>query len=243
MDPDTRLKNTRVTYQRATITPFHDIIRKEIEKAIQGIIIAKFFTDRATEDYESMKLDFSDEELMAISGIKDKDEEETWRMYFDGATNVMGHEIEALLISLTEYYYPMIARLNFNCTNNVTEYEACAMRLHAALVRKIETLKVSRDLTLVIYQLKNEWETRDSKLIPYHKYILELCKQFESIKFKHLPCEDNQIVNALATLAAMVQLGNIAEIQPIKLDVRDMPVHCANLEEEKDGNPWYIDIM
>lgn len=149
--------------------------------------------DRATDDYEPMKLDFSDEELMAISELKEDDEEKVWRMYFNGAANAVGHEIGVILISPTEYYYPATVRLNFNYTNNIVEYEACVMGLHVALDRKIETLKVFGDLTLVIYQLKIEWETRDSKLIPYHKYILELCKQFKVILFEHLLCEKNQL--------------------------------------------------
>ncbi|XP_022772510.1 uncharacterized protein LOC111315209 [Durio zibethinus] len=83
-------------------------------------------------------------------------------MYFDGATNAIGHEIEAILIS----------------------------------------------------SLKGEWETRDSKLIPYHKYILELCKQFKTIQFEHLPCEENQIVDALAILAVMVRIGDTNQQYP-----------------------------
>ncbi|XP_022743860.1 uncharacterized protein LOC111294734 [Durio zibethinus] len=218
------------------------------QKVIKRSIIVEFFVDRAVDDYEPMKLDFLDEELMAILELEeDKDDEETWQMYFDGVANAIGHGIGAILISPTEHYYPVTARLNFNYTNNVAEYKACFMGLYAALNKKNEILKMFGDSTLVIYQLKGEWEIRDSKLIPYHKYILKLCKRFKIIRFEHLPWEENQIVDALAILATMVQIGDITEIQPIKLDIKNMPVHYANLEEEEDDRPWctvvYVEHM
>ena len=65
---------------------------------------------------------------------------------------------------------------------------------------------------LVIYQLRGEWETRDSQLILYHKYINDMIKQFEKIDFHHLPREENQMIDALATLAAMFQVSSSDEV-------------------------------
>ncbi|XP_022743859.1 uncharacterized protein LOC111294733 [Durio zibethinus] len=125
------------------------------QKVIKKSVIAKFLANRAVEDYEPMKFDFPNEELMAILESKkdDDDDEETWWMYFNRVANAMKHRIEVVLISLTEHYYPITARLNFN-TNNVATYETCIMGLHAILDRKIKIVKVFRDSTLVIYQLK-----------------------------------------------------------------------------------------
>ncbi|XP_022716544.1 uncharacterized protein LOC111275426 [Durio zibethinus] len=46
--------------------------------------------------------------------------------------------------------------------------------LQVAIEKKIKVLDLFRDSTLVIYQLREEWQMRDSKLIRYHKYIFEL---------------------------------------------------------------------
>ena len=75
-------------------------------------------------------------------------------MYFDGASNVLGHGIDAILISPEGEYCPFTARLNFDYTNNVAEYEACIMGLQAAIDKKVKNLKVYRDSALVIYQLR-----------------------------------------------------------------------------------------
>ena len=45
-------------------------------------------------------------------------------------------------------------------------------------------------------------ETRDDKLIPYQVYIRKLIELFDDISFHHIPREENQMANALATLAS-----------------------------------------
>ena len=77
-----------------------------------------------------MKFEFPNENLMTIFQVEDEStKEDIWKLYFDGASNVLGHDISAILISLEGEYCPFIARLNFDCTNNVAEYEACIMGL------------------------------------------------------------------------------------------------------------------
>ena len=56
--------------------------------------------------------------------VEDKDKLTLW---FDGASNVLGHGIGAMLVSLDKQYFPFTARLCFDCTNNVAKYEACAL--------------------------------------------------------------------------------------------------------------------
>ena len=41
------------------------------------------------------------------------------------------------------------------------------MGLKVAISRKIKVLRVYGDSLVVIYQIKGEWETRDSKLVEY----------------------------------------------------------------------------
>ena len=67
----------------------------------------------------------------------------------------------------------------------------------------MKELKVYGDSILVIYQLRKEWETKEPRLILYHKYITDIIEQFNEINFNNLPREENQMVDALATLAVM----------------------------------------
>ena len=47
----------------------------------------------------------------------------------------------------------------------------------------------------------------------------------------------------MATLATMFKLNANAEAQLVKLEVRESQAHCACIQEEPDGNPWYHDIL
>ena len=124
-------------------------------KANKKSAIADFQADRTEEEYEPMKFEFSDKDLLAIFKIEDEStQEDTWKLYFDGASNALGHRIGAILISPKGKYYPFTTRLNFDSTNNVAEYEACIMGLQADMAKKVKNLKVYGDSALVIYKLR-----------------------------------------------------------------------------------------
>ena len=52
-----------------------------------------------------------------------------WRLFIDGAANHQGKGIRAVLVSQSGQHYPMAAKLCFNCTNNMAEYESCILGL------------------------------------------------------------------------------------------------------------------
>ena len=71
------------------------------------------------------------------------------------------------MVSPDNQCIPFTVRLGFDCTNNMAEYEACALGVQVAIDYNVKLLKVYKDSALVIHQLRGEWETRDRKLIPY----------------------------------------------------------------------------
>ena len=95
----------------------------------------------------------------------------------------MGHSIGAVLISPEGKNCPFTARLNFDCTNNVEEHEACIMGLEEAITKKVKNLKVYGDSTIVIYQLRRDWLTQNSRMTLYHKLAMEMVDHFEVINF------------------------------------------------------------
>ncbi|XP_040944203.1 uncharacterized protein [Gossypium hirsutum] len=127
----------------------------------------------------------------------------------------------------------------------MAEYEACIMGIRAAIERKIKVLEVYEDSALVIYKLKGEWETRDPKLVRYQNLVLELIEEFDSVTFCYLPRDENQMADALATLASMFKVNKPEDMKPIQTSIHEAPAHCYNIdnEEEKDDHPWYNDIL
>ncbi|XP_038885983.1 uncharacterized protein LOC120076287 [Benincasa hispida] len=160
-------------------------------------------------------------------------------MLFDGATNEVGHGIGTILISPDKKLYPLTAKLYFDYTNNMAQYKACSMGVRMAYDMKIRKLQVYGDSLLVVHQLNREWETRNSKLIPYNKYIRELTQAFKSITFEHVPRENNQVVDALAILSAMFNMAYNEETQPISIEKREASAHYMSIEQESDEKSWY----
>ena len=122
------------------------------QKAIKGSVIANFLAERANEEYEPMSFDFPNEDLIAVLQIEEEKtpEEDGWKMYFDGASSVLGRGVGAVLISPEENHCPFTVKLSFECTNNVEEYEACVLGLQVIIEKKIKSLNVYGDSALVI---------------------------------------------------------------------------------------------
>ncbi|XP_028242244.1 uncharacterized protein LOC114420585 [Glycine soja] len=212
------------------------------QKAIKGSALADYLAQQPLNDYQPMHPEFPDEDIMALFEEKLDEDRDKWTVWFDGASNILGHGVGAVLISPDNQCVPFTARLGFDCTNNMAEYEACALAVQAAIDSDVKLLKVYGDSALVIHQLRGEWETRDPKLIPYKAYIKELAKTFDEISFHHVPREENQMADALATLASMFQLTPHGDLPYIEFQCRGKPAHCCQVEEERDGKPWYYDI-
>ena len=48
--------------------------------------------------------------------------------------------------------------------------------------------------------------------------------------------------DALTTLAAIFQVNSSDEVQPIRMKLKETLAHCAQIEDEVDGKPYYYDI-
>ena len=121
-------------------------IKYVTQKFVKGRAIAHHLAHCSSEEVEEIQGDFLDENIMGI-------EVESWKMYFDGATNQTGSGIGVLLISPKGTHIPFFGRLNFPATNNSIEYEACIMGLRAALGLGLKELEVYGDLVLIISQI------------------------------------------------------------------------------------------
>ncbi|KAK4711169.1 hypothetical protein R3W88_005682 [Solanum pinnatisectum] len=73
-------------------------------------------------------------------------------------------------------------------------------------------------------------------------YIQKLCKRFRRIEFRHTPRIQNELADALATIASMIKHPDTSYIDPLDIEVKEQPVHCSHVEAEPDGLPWYFDI-
>ena len=78
-------------------------------------------------DYQPMHPEFPDEDIMVLFEEKLDEDQDKWTVWFDGVSNVPGHDIGAVLVSPNNQCVLFTARLGFDCTNNMVEYEACTL--------------------------------------------------------------------------------------------------------------------
>ncbi|XP_070026131.1 uncharacterized protein [Nicotiana sylvestris] len=104
-------------------------------------------------------------------------------MFFDGAANFKGVGIGAILVSETGQHYLVFAKLMFPYTNNMAEYEACILGLKIPIDMNIQDLLISGDSDLLIHQVREEWATENSKILPYLHHVQELRKRFTKTEF------------------------------------------------------------
>ena len=90
-----------------------------------------------------------------------------WKVYFDGAANSTENGVGAVLVSPKGQQIPVLVKLNFSCTNNVTEYKVCIVGLQVALEFRAYDLSVFRDSLFIISQIEGKSQAQDTKLIPY----------------------------------------------------------------------------
>ncbi|XP_050916517.1 uncharacterized protein LOC127131649 [Lathyrus oleraceus] len=229
-----------------------NIVPVSKKAAIKGSVLSDYLAHLPVEGYQPLRFEFLDEDIMFIrdftmSGFEAGPEEgpeprPRWTLVFDGASNARGHGIGVVITSPTGLHLPFTSRLCFDNTNNMAEYEACIYGLEASIDLRIKILEVYGDSALVISQVKGDWETRDSKLIPFKEHIRKLVPYFDEISFHHISREENQLADALATLASMFRVKWKNEAPVIHIDHLDEPTHCLAIEVDPDDKSWFYDI-
>ncbi|XP_027774311.1 uncharacterized protein LOC114078014 [Solanum pennellii] len=104
--------------------------------------------------------------------------------------NHQGKGIRAVLVSESGQHYPMA--------------DACAFGLKMAIVMNVHELLVIGDSDLLIQKVQAEWAVKKPNITPYVQYIQTLCRRFRKIEFRHTPRTQNELADALTTIASMI---------------------------------------
>ena len=187
---------------------------------------------------------FLDDSLYHITTSSNHSSEETWKLFFDGASTHRGCGIGILLISPDARHTPMSIKLDFEVTNNAAEYEACLQGLRAALALNIKSLQVFGDSSLIINQVSGAWKIRSESLALYQNCIDKLIKQFNRINFTYLPREENQFADALAKLSSIINIPHHMCTLPILVERKSKPAYINVIDgDEPPPEPWYQKIL
>ena len=82
-------------------------------------------------------------------------------------------------------------------TNNQAEYHGVRLGLERALEMSLRHVECRIDSMLVVNQLRGSYKIKNRELWPINERINELIPRFDSIVFKHIPRELNQMADSL----------------------------------------------
>lgn len=136
--------------------------------------------------------------------------DEYFLLYCDGATRHNQHAqirqsgYGCLLYDPSGRQIANCKRYIGNRTNNEAEYEALIAGLELALRNRshdIYRLRIRMDSSLVVNQVRSQYETHSSRLVPLLREVDYLLTQFDDWSIKAIPREHNAPADRLANLA------------------------------------------
>lgn len=92
--------------------------------------------------------------------------------------------------------------LEFECINNIVEYEALIQRLYKAIGLKVQYLKVFGDSEIVIKKVRNTIHCLSSHLKHYQSLVQDLVSHFLAFNISSIPRSQNVATDLLANVAS-----------------------------------------
>src|SRR5882757_1936665 len=121
-------------------------------------------------------------------------------MYFDGSAAKVGAGAGVYIISPIQGDFKALSyKLTFECTNNVAEYEALLLGLHALKDLGAQRIRVLGDSELVINQVNDSYQTRHLQMRAYRNEVWDM---FGNFFIEHtiqvVPRHENSVADSLA---------------------------------------------
>ena len=105
-------------------------------------------------------------------------------------------------------------RLEFECTNNTTEYEALVQGLKKAIELKVKNLKVYGDSEIIVKQIRNKIHCISPHLKSYQNEVWDLPINFHTFNIVSIPRLKNATADLLATsVVRLVPSNNRCSIE------------------------------
>jgi ribonuclease HI len=123
-------------------------------------------------------------------------------MHFDGSCSNKGNGAGIILYYPIGKIHNLSYRLEFSCTNNVTEFEALLLGIENAYNLGCGHLTVFGDSELVVNLVHKIYSPRNMLLKHYSQVVWMLILNFLSFNITHVKREFNSMANRLAIFAA-----------------------------------------
>jgi ribonuclease HI len=152
-----------------------------------------------------------------------------WSMEFDGVVSKQGAGARFWLHNhKCRYSKNHSYKLNFQCTNTISEYEALMLGLK--LLKKVgaKQIMVRDDYELIIRQIKGDYATKHPHLRAYRNVVLDALKCFTEFDLQVMPRGQNILADRLAMSAATCKIP-FRSTRPYTVEVKCKPTIAYNI--------------
>jgi ribonuclease HI len=123
-------------------------------------------------------------------------------VFCDGSWGTFDAGATTILISPPKIRTYYAARLEFNCTNNIIEYEALLLGLRKLKAMGIRRAVLKSDSQVMTGHINKSSKARDPKLKKYLDIVRRMEASFEGFSVKNIPRGENEHANLLAKSVA-----------------------------------------
>jgi ribonuclease HI len=138
----------------------------------------------------------------SIQQSHEPDGNQIWSLYFDGSKSKEGAGAGCIIIDPAGNKTLLACRLEFECTNNIAEYEALLQGLRKALDMHIQNLIVFGDSEIVVRQVRNSIHCLSPHLKCYQSEVWSLINKFSAFNINSIPRLNNAEADLLANVAS-----------------------------------------
>jgi ribonuclease HI len=117
---------------------------------------------------------------------------EAWPIFCDGSWGTIGAGAVVVLISPSKIKTCYAAKLDFNYTNNIAEYEALLLGLQKLKAMGIRRAILKSDSQVISDHIDKSSKARDPKLKKYLEGVQRMEASFEGFSVKNIPRGENE---------------------------------------------------
>ena len=146
-----------------------------------------------------------------------------WTMYFDRSVKKVGAGADVYIISPITDFKALSYKLTFECTNNVDDYEALLLGLHALKDLGAQRIQVLGDSELVINQVNDSYQTKHPRMRAYRNEVWDMFgNYFTEHKIKLIPRYENIVADSLAVATQKFKTPTVVQ-RKYKVDIVNIP--------------------
>ena len=161
-----------------------------------------------------------------------------WRtLCVDGVSGKTRAGIGLQLTSPTGERIEQAVCLGFSASNNELEYEAMIVGLELSLAMGADSLSVQSNSQLVVGQVNAKLESRDPRMVKYASLFKQKLNTLSPWKLEHVPRDCNERADALAAVAASLQINEIIFL-PIYYQLGPSILHSQVSQIEEVPPSW-----